>query len=81
MLSTGEVNARLEFMPGCTHNVTLRVVPELAYPVILGVPWLRYCNLDINWGSAKVHLDCNGTRYKLAVINADNTNTNNNNNT
>ena len=49
VLSAGEVNACVEFVPGCAHNVTLCVVPELAHPVVLGVPWLKVNNPNIDW--------------------------------
>lgn len=38
------VNGHLTLVAGITHEVDCRVVPELAYPLILGIPWLRKYN-------------------------------------
>ena len=43
-----EVVAAIQLMPDCVHNVTLRVVPELATSVVLGVPWLKEHNPAID---------------------------------
>ena len=52
-----EVVAAIQLMPDCVHNVTLRVVPELATSVVLGVPWLKEHNPVIDWQNGVVNLD------------------------
>jgi transposase InsO family protein len=51
-----EVCADLSLTPGQTHRVKLDVFETAAHDIILGLPWLRDHNPDIDWKNQRVSL-------------------------
>ncbi len=47
--SDSVVRGEITLAHGVVHSVECHVVPELAYPLILGLPWLRSYNPSVDW--------------------------------
>ena len=52
--STGVVKLECVLSDGLVQSVLCYVVPELACPIVLGMPWLREHNPRIDWATGTV---------------------------